>query len=182
MGGTTMVRAMSSWGIPTEVLAQRIAQVERKLGTDLLRRVLRAGKKDLWSVSIDLQRGRYVAIWTHYRAEKVIGRYSVVVERHGETLADGITACTCPDHQREVRRFGGWCKHELLTLFLLNPDLVDTAANFIKLICKVSEPEESESERIDKLACALEENTQSQPDALGLPEWHYFEDEELDLA
>jgi hypothetical protein len=174
MGGTKMVRAMSSWGIPTEVLAQRIAQVERKLGTDLLRRVLRAGKSDLWSVSIDLQRGRYVAIWTHYRAEKVIGRYSVVVERHGETLADGITACTCPDHQREIKRFGGWCKHELLTLFLLNPDLADTAANFIKLICKVSEPKEpvaedaSQSQLVDPLE--------------RLPEWLDYPDPELDLA
>jgi hypothetical protein len=177
-----MIRVERSWFIPIETVAQRIVEVEKKLGTDLLKRMLRAGKSDLWGVIIDVQRGRYVAIWTHYRAERVIGRYSVVVERHGETLADGITACTCPDSLREVKRFGGWCKHELLTLFLLNPSLADSAANFIKLICKVSEPSEEESERIDKLACALEEDTQSQPDALGLPVWHYFVDEELDLA
>jgi len=181
-----MVRAMSSWAIPTETLTQRIAEVEKKLGQNLLRRMLRASRYDLWGVSIDLQRGRYVGVWVHYKCKGntsvCVGRYSVVVERHGETLADCITSCTCPDSLREVKRFGGWCKHELLTLFLINPSLVDSAANFIKLICKVSEPEESESERIDKLACALEEATQSQPDALGLPEWLDYPDPELDLV
>lgn len=141
-----MVRALSSWGIPTDTLVQRIVEVEEKLGKDLLKRMLRAGKEDLWSVRITVERCRYVAVWEHHRKGNLVGRYSVVVERHGETLADCVTACTCPDSVRAVRRFGAWCKHELLTLFLINPSLADSAANFIKFICKVSEPESPSDE------------------------------------
>jgi hypothetical protein len=137
---------MSSWGIPTDLLAQRIAQLEKKLGKDLLRRMLRAGKEDLWSIRITVERCRYTAMWEHHRKGDLVGRYSVVVERHGETLADCVTACTCPDSVRAVRRFGAWCKHELLTLFLINPMLCDSAINFVKFICKVSEPESPSEE------------------------------------
>jgi hypothetical protein len=169
-----MVTVERSWGIPTETLAQRIAEVEKKLGRDLLKRMLRAGKSDLWSVRITIERCRYVAVWEHHRAGKPVGKYSVVVERHGETLAECITTCTCPDSMREVKRFGGWCKHELLTLFFLNPDLADTAANFIKLICKVSEPEEPVAEDASK--------SQLEDPLERLPEWLDYPDPELDLA
>ncbi len=141
-----MIVAERSWGIPTDLLAKRIEELEQKLGKDLLKCVLRAGKNDLWRVRVNTDCLRYLAVWEHSRAGKVVGRYTVVVERHGDTLADCSTTCTCPDALREVKRFGAWCKHELLTLFLINPQVRDSSLNFVKFICKVSEPESPSDE------------------------------------